>query len=54
MVRTHCSNLEVMRYSASLSDQLGSAFKLLEAVDETHHTPFQTEQKFVYCRFIRS
>ncbi|MBX3065891.1 MAG: class I SAM-dependent methyltransferase [Anaerolineae bacterium] len=52
---THCSNLEVMRYSAeSLSDQLGSAFKLLEAVDETHHTPFETEQKFVYCRFIRS
>jgi len=25
----------------------------VESVKEVHHTPFQTEQKFIYCHFQR-
>ncbi len=46
----HCSGLEVARYSPeSLHDEFGEGFELVDSMDETHHTPFGTEQKFVYC-----
>lgn len=46
----HCSGLEVMRYSPeSLHDEFGEGFELKESTRETHHTPFGTEQKFIYC-----
>lgn len=46
----HCSGLEVARYSPeSLHDEFGSSFELLDSTYETHHTPFGTEQKFIYC-----
>ncbi|MCK6540608.1 MAG: class I SAM-dependent methyltransferase [Anaerolineales bacterium] len=46
----HCSGLEVMRYSPeSLHSEFGSGFELADSVRETHHTPFGTEQKFIYC-----
>lgn len=46
----HCSGLEVMRYSPeSLHDEFGEGFELKDSAHETHHTPFGTEQKFVYC-----
>ena len=46
----HCSGLEVMRYSPeSLHDEFGAGFELKDSSRETHHTPFGTEQKFVYC-----
>ena len=50
-----CSGLEVVRYDASaIAAELGEGFRLLEQVDETHTTPWGTEQKFSYFRFARS
>lgn len=49
-----CSSLPVVRYSPeSLQRELGSAFELLEHTYETHITPFETQQEFVYCRFVQ-
>jgi len=46
----HCSGLEVMRYSPeSLHAEFGEGFELKDSAHETHHTPFGTEQKFIYC-----
>jgi ubiquinone/menaquinone biosynthesis C-methylase UbiE len=45
-----CSGLQVMRYAPeSLHDEFGADFKLINSTRETHHTPFGTEQKFIYC-----
>ena len=50
-----CSGLPVARYDASaISAELGNEFQLLEQVDETHLTPWSTEQKFSYFRFVRN
>jgi SAM-dependent methyltransferase len=47
---TRCSGLEVARYSSeALHDEFGPAFELVEHVEEAHHTPFGTDQQFVYC-----
>ena len=47
-----CSGLEVVRYSAeTLQAEVGDDFRLMEARDEEHRTPFNTMQKFLYCRF---
>jgi ubiquinone/menaquinone biosynthesis C-methylase UbiE len=49
-----CSGLDVARYDASgICTELGSEFRLVEQVNETHVTPWNTEQKFSYFRFIR-
>lgn len=49
-----CSNLPVCRYSPeALAAELGSDFTLVESLRETHITPAQGEQKFVYCCFRR-
>lgn len=46
----HCSGLEVMRYDpGSLHDEFGKGFELTNSMRETHHTPFGTDQKFIYC-----
>lgn len=46
----HCSGLEVMRYNPeSLHNEFGEGFELVGSAHETHHTPFETEQKFIYC-----
>jgi 2-polyprenyl-3-methyl-5-hydroxy-6-metoxy-1,4-benzoquinol methylase len=46
----HCSGLEVMRYDPeSLHEEFGDRFDLVDSTHETHHTPFGTEQKFIYC-----
>lgn len=46
----HCSGLEVVRYSPeSLHDEFGKGFEIVDSTHETHHTPFGTEQKFIYC-----
>jgi ubiquinone/menaquinone biosynthesis C-methylase UbiE len=46
----HCSGLEVVRYSPeSLHDEFGADFDLANNTRETHHTPFGTDQKFIYC-----
>lgn len=47
-----CSGLDVMRHDEkSLAAELGGGFVLREARRETHRTPWQAEQRFVYCRF---
>ena len=49
-----CSGLEVTRYSPDkLHSQFGSTFELLEHSQETHLTPFGTEQKFIYCLCLK-
>jgi SAM-dependent methyltransferase len=46
----HCSGLEVMRYDPEgLHNEFGDSFDLVDSTHETHHTPFGTEQKFIYC-----
>jgi len=45
-----CSGLDVVRYDAvSLHGEFGEQFKLVWNTNETHHTPWGTEQQFVYC-----
>jgi SAM-dependent methyltransferase len=47
---THCSGLEVVRYSAqSLQAQFGEEFTFLEAQREEHRTPGGQVQAFIYC-----
>ena len=49
-----CSGLDVMRYSAvTLGNEVGAGFALVKSFDETHLTPSQVEQQFVYCWFRR-
>jgi ubiquinone/menaquinone biosynthesis C-methylase UbiE len=46
----HCSGLDVVRYSPeSLHTEFGQGFEVVQSTHETHHTPFATEQKFIYC-----
>ncbi|MEO6808061.1 MAG: class I SAM-dependent methyltransferase [Isosphaeraceae bacterium] len=45
-----CSGLPVVRYSPDrLHDEFGATFNLIEHTSELHHTPFGTEQQFIYC-----
>jgi SAM-dependent methyltransferase len=45
-----CSGLDTMRYSPeSLHGEFGSPFELVQSLAETHHTPFGSDQKFIYC-----
>jgi 2-polyprenyl-3-methyl-5-hydroxy-6-metoxy-1,4-benzoquinol methylase len=45
-----CSGLEVVRYNPEgLHNEFGDGFDLIDNTRETHHTPFGTEQKFIYC-----
>ena len=49
---TQCSGLDVARYdSDSLAAFFGDDFELLETEAEVHKTPWNSAQKFVYCRF---
>ncbi len=49
-----CSGLDVARYSPeTLSKEFGKEFELVESKSESHLTPFETRQEFVYCRFKR-
>jgi len=50
-----CSGLEVCRYSPeSLQSELGSDFKLVKSLTETHNTPAGKPQNFVYCLFKKN
>ncbi|MBM4344278.1 MAG: class I SAM-dependent methyltransferase [Deltaproteobacteria bacterium] len=47
---TRCSGLEVVRYDAdSLHREFGGGFERVDATQEVHHTPWGSEQAFVYC-----
>jgi hypothetical protein len=49
-----CSNLDVCRYNAgSLGAELGAAFALVRAANETHDTPWGAPQAFFYGVFRR-
>ncbi len=49
-----CSGLNVARYDApAICTELGGEFRLVEQVNETHVTPWNTEQKFSYFHFVR-
>lgn len=51
---TKCSGLDVCRYDAvAICVELGVELELREQADETHITPWNTEQKFSYFRFAR-
>lgn len=51
---SRCSGLEVTRYTPDkLHSVFGSPFELLEHSQETHLTPFGTEQKFIYCLCLK-
>lgn len=45
-----CSGLDVVQYSPdSMHDEFGKSFELVNSLKETHQTPFQTTQEFIYC-----
>ncbi len=45
-----CSGLPVVRYEPeTLHNEFGDGFTLLDSTREAHHTPFGTEQKYIYC-----
>jgi SAM-dependent methyltransferase len=47
-----CSGLDVMQYDEpSILAELGAEFQLQEVRRETHVTPWQSEQQFIYFRF---
>lgn len=51
---TRCSGRDIVQYDAEkLMSELGSAFTLVEQIDETHLTPAHKEQRFSYFRCLR-
>jgi len=45
-----CSGLNVVRYSAEgMHREFGNDFELVDTTTEVHHTPFGTDQQFIYC-----
>lgn len=47
---TKCSGLDVVRYSPeTMRDEFGESFRLVKSMNETHRTPFETTQEFIYC-----
>jgi len=49
-----CSGLEVVRYSpGSLSRLLGDKYRLLAHQSCSHQTPWEDEQRFLFCHFLR-
>lgn len=47
---TQCSGLPVMRYAPDeLHAEFGEAFTMLTHEEQLHHTPFGTDQQFIYC-----
>ncbi|MDT7832999.1 class I SAM-dependent methyltransferase [Flavobacteriaceae bacterium S356] len=49
-----CSGLEITQYSeASMSSRFQEKFDRIKCLEETHKTPFNTTQNFVFCSFKR-
>lgn len=49
-----CSGLNVMQYDAeNLEAFLGDSFRLISYQSEKHITPWESEQRFIYCHFQR-
>lgn len=49
-----CSGLEISQYTAaSLKNLFGREFTITDSFTENHKTPFDTEQNFVFCSFVK-
>ena len=49
-----CSGLDVQQYSAtSMSAKFDIGFERIKCVEETHTTPFNTTQEFLFCSFSK-
>ena len=49
-----CSGLEITQYSKeTLLGLFHDKFELIDAFDDVHKTPFETEQNFIYTVFKR-
>lgn len=47
-----CSGLEITQYSKEKFLKIfGNDFLLLNSLEETHKTPFETTQNFIFCEF---
>lgn len=47
-----CSGLDVERYDPpKMKKEFGGSFELMKSVDEVHITPWDKEQRFLYCYF---
>jgi len=47
-----CSGLEITQYSeTSMNSAFEEAFEKITCIEETHTTPFNTTQNFVFCSF---
>lgn len=52
---TKCSGLEIRQYTeASMSVLFAKDFTRIKCIKETHTTPFNTQQNFVFCSFQRT
>ena len=50
-----CSGLDICRYNQdTLALELGECFTLVSHHKETHQTPFNTKQNFIYCHFVKN
>jgi 2-polyprenyl-3-methyl-5-hydroxy-6-metoxy-1,4-benzoquinol methylase len=49
---TKCSGLEIKQYNkASMSARFEKSFERIKCIEETHKTPFNTTQNFLFCSF---
>lgn len=49
-----CSGLNIRQYSeTSMSNRFERSFKRIKCIEETHQTPFNTSQSFLFCSFQR-
>lgn len=49
-----CSGLNIQQYSKiDLENQFANYFDKIKCVNETHQTPFSTNQNFTFCSFIK-
>lgn len=47
-----CSGLEIKQYSeTSMSNRFEKSFDRIKCIEETHQTPFNTTQNFLFCSF---
>ncbi len=47
-----CSGLEIKQYSeSSMSNRFEKGFSRIKCIEETHTTPFNTQQNFLFCSF---
>jgi SAM-dependent methyltransferase len=52
---TKCSGLEIKQYSeASMSVRFERSFERVKCIEETHETPFDTTQNFIFCSFRKN